>query len=109
MENKKTNTTTNNKRYLEEALQKAKEHIKKDTINGYAYAFGMLNSAILSFLGKEDELRQELGLNNKYFISPNPNGYGTYSNKGNHRLQATFTYREDALEWCKQKDPKGNY
>ena len=60
MENKKNSVY--NKRYLEEALQKAKAHIKKDTINGYAYAFGMLNSAILSFLGKENELRKELGL-----------------------------------------------
>lgn len=60
MENKKTNTTTNNERYLEEALQKAKEHIKKDPINGYAYAFGELNSAVMLFLGKEDELRKEL-------------------------------------------------
>ena len=70
MENKKNNTT-NNKRYLEEALQEAKAHIKKDPINGYAYAFGMLNSAILSFLGKEDELKQELGLepaNNGYIV-----------------------------------------
>lgn len=60
MEKTKTYTATNNKRHLEEALQKAKAHIKKDPINGYAYAFGMLNSAVMLFLGKEDELKEEL-------------------------------------------------